>query len=99
MTAGAAARFSGRFRALMQSPWRPIRLAAWTAIPLLASPIGLIPTPLSFLPEPVAMVSFGTFFGFGWLLFRHVDQLPAVGGGPGRTLHWRSCSCRFPGWC
>ena len=78
--------FSGRFRTLIRSPWRPIWLAAWTLVPLLASPMGVIPTPLSFVPEPVALVSHGAFFAFGWVLFRNVDQLSAIGRQPWKDL-------------
>ena len=78
--------FSNRFRALMQSPWRPVWLAASTMVPLLAAPMGLIPTPLSFIPEPVALASFGMFFGFGWVVFRHADQLSAIGRRPWKDM-------------
>src|SRR5208282_1511501 len=50
-----------------------------TVFPLLAAPMGVIPTPLSFVPEPVPLVAHGIFFAVGWVLFRHVDLLPALG--------------------
>ena len=40
--------------------------------------MGVIPTPLSFIPEPVPLVAHGIFFAVGWMLFRHVDLLPAL---------------------
>ncbi len=48
--------------------------------------MGVIPTPLPFLPEPVALASYGIFFGFGWVLFRHVDQFSAIGRQPWKDI-------------
>ena len=71
--------FSTRSCVLMRSAWRPLWLASMTVFPLLAAPMGVIPTPLSFVPEPVPLVAHGIFFAVGWVLFRHVDLLPALG--------------------
>ena len=53
-------------RTWFPSDSRPLRLACVTAIPLLAAPMGVIPTPLSFVPEPVSLLAHGTFFASGW---------------------------------
>jgi len=71
--------FSTRSCVLMRSAWRPLWLASMTVFPLLAAPMGVIPTPLSFVPEPVPLVAHWIFFAVGWVLFRHVDLLPALG--------------------
>ncbi len=74
----ARARVSARCRGLLRSAWRPLWLASLTAFPLLAAPMGVIPTPLSFVPEPVSLVAHGFFFAVGWVLFKQVDLLPAL---------------------
>jgi glucans biosynthesis protein C len=77
----ARRRFSSIFRGLIRSRSRIPRLASLTAVPLLAAPMGVIPTPLSFVPEPVSLMAHGTFFAFGWTLFAHRDLMPSLAHG------------------
>jgi glucan biosynthesis protein C len=65
-------------RTWFPSDSRPLRPACVTAIPLLAAPMGVIPTPLSFIPEPVSLLAHGTFFATGWALFAHREGLPSL---------------------
>jgi peptidoglycan/LPS O-acetylase OafA/YrhL len=39
-----------------------------------------------FLPNPLALIAYGPFFGFGWILYRNVDLLPHLGRRPLLTL-------------
>jgi peptidoglycan/LPS O-acetylase OafA/YrhL len=54
----------------------PVSIAA-TFLTLLLCPLGLFSQefPL-FIPNPLALLCFGLFFGFGWMLHRNVDLLP-----------------------
>jgi hypothetical protein len=54
----------------------PVSIAA-TFLTLLLCPLGLFAQefPL-FIPNPLALLSYGLFFGFGWMLYRNVDLLP-----------------------
>jgi glucans biosynthesis protein C len=79
-------RCSSWFRGLMSSAWRPVPLAALTAVPLLASPIGVIPTPRSFWPEPISLAAHGVFFAFGWAIFGHADLLSTFARHSARQL-------------
>jgi peptidoglycan/LPS O-acetylase OafA/YrhL len=53
-----------------------------TAIPLVATPVGVIAAPTTFWPEPVSFVAYGIFFGSGWRLFGRRSQRIVASGHP-----------------
>ncbi len=68
---------NGVYRRLMTTGLiLPVSIAA-TFLTLLICPLGLFSNefPL-FIPNPLALLGYGLFFGFGWMLHRNVDLLP-----------------------
>jgi len=57
------------FGRLLRSRWRPVWFAIPTAGALALTPAGLLHTSTSFVPDPLTFVTYGIFFGFGWLLY------------------------------
>lgn len=56
-------------------------------VTLLPNPSGLFAQEFPmFFPNPLALLAYGPFFGFGWLLYRNVDLLPRIGHRPIVTL-------------
>ena len=62
---------------LLQRWFAPLVPAMLTAILLLPMASGMLETPGSFQRPAATLAADGLFFGFGWLLFRRRDLLPA----------------------
>jgi hypothetical protein len=71
---------------LMRGPWGPVLLA----VPITAyycqlkdwSIWGGLPAPMSLIPDTGALIAYGLFFGFGWLLHRQQNLLSTL------SRHW-----------
>jgi peptidoglycan/LPS O-acetylase OafA/YrhL len=85
---GAVARgWDGMFRGLAGSSLLLPAAIGFTTLTLLPNPSSLFAQEFPmFFPNPLAMLAFGPFFGFGWLLYRNVDLLPRIARRPGLTL-------------
>ena len=85
---GAVARGTHRlFRGLADRHLLLPASIALSTLTVLPHPLGFFAQefPL-FIPNPLALVAFGPFFGFGWMLFRNAELLPRLGRRPLLTL-------------
>ena len=54
-------------------------MAAITTVTLLPMTVPALDTPLTFVPPVRALVAYGVFFGFGWLMYRRRDIIEPFG--------------------
>lgn len=90
-------RRSARLRAALETAARNVVRAPWGPVILAVPVIGLWcglpggswagwPAPFSIIPEVGALLGFGAFFGFGWLLHQQPDALSLV------AKRWPGCT-------
>lgn len=72
-------RFDRAFRWLVQTSWKPLWLAIPTGLAMWwCGRWTVVGGPQGFVPEPPIVAYYTLFFGFGWLLYRHVDLLDGL---------------------
>jgi peptidoglycan/LPS O-acetylase OafA/YrhL len=75
------ARIDAAFRRVVEGRGRVLLPAAATLPVLLCMKSPVADTPLGWLPEPQILGYYFLFVGFGWLLYRQRDLVPAFGRG------------------
>jgi peptidoglycan/LPS O-acetylase OafA/YrhL len=76
--AGAGQRLDRLFRATATSPFAPFALSVAVCPILLFMEDGAIDDAYGVLPEARIFAAYGIFFGWGWLLWRNAELLPAL---------------------
>ena len=68
------------FRWCLQSRWRAFFMALLSAAPM-ATMSGWLTTPMGFAPNGCVLLTYFTFFGFGWALYFQRDLLNSLSSG------------------
>jgi peptidoglycan/LPS O-acetylase OafA/YrhL len=79
------------FRGMIQSPGRVLILGLITAATLYPTQEGMLDASGSFVPDVTALVAYGVFFAFGWLLYWQADVLPSF-----RRYAWTQTAVALP---
>jgi peptidoglycan/LPS O-acetylase OafA/YrhL len=79
------ARIDAAFQRVIDSPWRVLVLALLT-FPLMLPMTWIVDTPLRWNPQWHVVGYYFAFFGFGWMLYRHLGLVPVFGRGWGINL-------------